>query len=249
MAPKYINFHFEKKGEITEELELRAKEAFFLAGTVLEKEWGVSGPIDITVSLQDDASFRGGQTTGPESWKYCFLMEDPRKITVYCNIEIFSVLPDDAEKMIKHETAHLVVNSLVGDLATIRRSYFLHEGTAGLDGATERFVTKMKPTFAKGYGEAKKENVTEVRDPLSMKSMDDIRGDTNKEPFIDQIDYLTIFSAVEFLRKRIGERKIIEVFKNIRENGTIEESYERICGEDIGVVISEWEKSIKSKLM
>ncbi len=237
MSPKYINFHFEKTGEISSEIENRTKDFFVQAGIILEKEWGVEAPIDIIVGIYDDTSFRGGKTSGPESWKYCFLMEDPREVKVYCNVDILNVLPEDAFKMIKHETAHLVVNSLVGDLAAIRRSYFLHEGTAGLDGATERFVAKLK-----------KENIAEIRDPLSMKTMDEIKGDTNKEPFIDQLGYLTQFSAVEFLRKRNGEKKIIEVYKNLKDDVSLEESYKQICGEEISEMLSEWRMSIKNRL-
>lgn len=86
------------------DLENRAKDLFVQAVAVLEKEWSVDAPVSIAVSILDDKSFRGGQTSGPESWKYCFLLRDQRDGKIYCNVDIFNVLPDDALKMIKHET-------------------------------------------------------------------------------------------------------------------------------------------------
>lgn len=106
-----------------------------------------------------------------------------------------------------------------------------------MDGATERFIAKLK-----------KENVTEIRDPPSIKTMDDIEGDTDKEPFINQLGYLTQFSAVEFLRKRNGERKIIKVYKNLNNGVSLEESYKQICGEELGGVLSEWKIDIKNRV-
>jgi hypothetical protein len=237
MSPKYVNFHFDKTGEISSELENRAKDFFVRAGAILEKEWSVEAPLPIAVSILENASFRGGRTTGPKSWKYCFLLRDQRDGKIYCNVDIFNVLPDDAEKMIKHETAHFVVSGLVGDYDAYKRSYFLEEGTAGLDGATERLIAKMK-----------KENVMKIRDPLSIKTMDDIAGDTNKEPFIDQLGYLTQFSAVEFLRKQNGERKIIEVYKNLKGGASLEETYKQICWEELAVALSEWRAGIENRL-
>jgi hypothetical protein len=49
------------------------------------------------------------------------------------------------------------------------------------------------------------------------------------------------------LRKRNGERKIIEVYKNLKGGVSLEEAYKRICGEELAGVLSEWRAGIENR--
>lgn len=243
MLSHFINIHFEKSDDVSEELENQAKESFLKAAGILEKEWNIKSSIEIGVLILSDSAFREGATSGPQSWKYCFLLRDHsenlkdyNKNKVYIDVDIFNVLSDDANRMIKHEVAHLVVANLIKDLGTYRRSFLLEEGTAGLDGATETLISKIK-----------KENIKEIPNPLLIKNIDDaksIGGDTNIEPFTEQLGDLIMMSFVEFLRKKNGEQKILEVWNNLSDQVSLEESYKQICGEDLNNVVEKWKISI-----
>lgn len=232
--PQYINFIFETSDGVSLEHEERAKLIFKNVGFILEKEWGVSSPVTIYVSIMSDSKFREGATNGPQTWKYCFLLRDwPNKI--YLDIEIFNVLPEEVEMMIKHETTHVIVGQLVGEVA-YRKSFLLEEGTAGLDNATERLVAKIK-----------KEEISNIPKPTAFKTIQDIKdlgGDTNKEPFADQLGYLILFSFVEFLKKRHGEAKILEVYKKLADDATLETAYQAVCEVSFSKTISDWEMEV-----
>ncbi|MEI6296746.1 MAG: hypothetical protein WCO84_03825 [bacterium] len=240
--PKFINFVYgkiERKSTISAEQEMAAKNAFFNAIFELEKEWQVDIPMKIRYLIWDSGAFRDVDENNPRSKKYCFAVRDHKNDFVYINPEIFSVFPKDAESIIKHETAHMVVEKLVGDLGVYRKSYFFEEGTAGLDGATARLISKIK-----------KEGIKEIPNPLLFQSVLDIKnmgGDSNKESFTEQVAYLVLFSCVEFLRERHGEKKIIEIYKNIKESGSLENSYQQLCKESLNGAILEWNEFVKNK--
>lgn len=238
MEPQFLNFSYEKFGDIFSEEESRARESFKRAAVSLEKEWNISSPINVPVQLMSDGKFReGARPTDPMSWKYCFILRDQPDDKIYLDTNIFSVLPDDAEAMIKHETAHIVVEHCVGDISAYRKSFFLEEGTAGLDGATDRFIAKLK------IGE----NQT-IPDPLSFQTIEKIKsfgGDTNQEPFTKQMGYLVLFSVMQFLRQRHSETKIVEWYKNMGKDISLEDAYQMACGEKLDQTISDWRDSIK----
>ena len=234
--PKFIKFDFEKVGDILPEQEKAMKQAFNQAGVQLEKEYSLTSPMKIGAVLISDEKFREGSSpTDPNSKKYCFLLRDyPNK--VYCNADVFKVLPNEASTMVKHETAHTVVASLVNDKSKYNQSYFLEEGSAGLDGATDKLIAKIKT-----------ENIKDLPDPVTLKTIGDIKelgSDTNKEPFTNQLGYLMLFSVVDFLKKRHGVQKIVEVYKKLDENTSLEESYHLVCGEEFSNATQEWQSSI-----
>lgn len=234
--PRYIKFIYKISNDVLPEQEVLAKTAFRKAGALLEAEWSVTSPVVIHVLIMDDKSFRDGAKTGPLSWKFCFLLRDQPDNRVYCNVDIFSLLPDEAEKIIKHETAHIIVAERVGNFSTYQKSFFLEEGTAGFDGATKKYTKVLI-----------KKNIKDIPDPLAIKSIDDVKlmgGDTNKEPFTDQLGYLTLFSFTEFLRKRHGEEKIILIYRTLATARTLEDAYEAVCSEKLTDVINEWESEI-----
>lgn len=238
----YVIFVYgkEKNSVISTEQEQRAKGAFIKVVLDLEKEWQIDTPIKIRYILFDNTSFGNVKINGSKPKKYNFIARDHKNNFIYLNSEIFSTLPNDADAIIKHETAHVVVEHLVGDLGKYRKSYFLEEGTAGLDGATAKLVAKLK-----------KEGIKEVPNPLLIQSIKDskeIGGDTDKEPFIDQLGYLVLFSSVEFLRKRIREKKILEVYRKLGAEAALEDAYRQICGASLSDAISEWSESIKSQV-
>jgi hypothetical protein len=174
--PASISFALEKYGDITPEQEAQATEAFARAGKRLSGEWGLTSPLVIKTALMSDDAFREGSgKNDPASWKYCFLLRDHKpEDKIYCNVDIFNVLPNDAEAIIKHETAHVVISHLVDEPETYRNSYFLEEGTAGLDYATDKLIAKLK-----------KERIAEIPDPQDLQTIEAIKmlgGDTNIEP-------------------------------------------------------------------
>jgi len=237
--PQYINFVFEISEGVLPEQEEQAKLSFNKAGIVLEAEWNVSTPIAIRVSILSGKAFREDATSGPQSWKYCFLLRDQPDDKIYCNVDVFRVLPNDAEKIIKHETAHIVVAHLVGNFSAYKNSFFLEEGTAGFDDATNRLSEKLR-----------KENIRDIPDPLAIKTIGDIKtmgGDTNKEPFADQLGYLVLFSFVGHLRKVYGENKIIGLYKMMGVSN-FEQAFTLIYKEPLSKMIAEWRKNLPQKL-
>lgn len=215
---------------------------FERAAASLEKEWGVEIPLPVTIVVLSNENFRA-LAEGPHDpalWKYCFLMCDPPANRVYLNTDLFTVVPHDAEAMIKHETAHIVLWHLVGNKDAYHSSYFLAEGTAGLDGATERLINKIK-----------KEKIENIPDPLTLDSAARSKaagGDTNREPFTEQLGELVIVSAVEFLRTRHGEKKVLEFYQHMRSEKSLEDVYGIVCGESLKKVFKEWEESIKTQI-
>ena len=235
-----MNLSFEKFGNISSEDEIRAKEAFEKAATDLEKEWNLSSSLEVSVHLMSNEKFReGAKETDPASWRYCFLMHDPKDKRVYINVAIFSILPNEAASMIKHELAHVVINEIIGDLKykiSYRKSYPFHEGFAGFENATRLLIEKIK-----------KEKIRSIPDPLFIDSMEKIKqlgGDSNKEPFNRQLGYLVIFSFAQFLKEKHGVGKIIEIYKGINDKTSFADSYRDVCKGDLGEVSEVWKKSI-----
>lgn len=236
MHTPYIDFNFEIVGTISHTRAREVKDAFITAGVVLEKEWGVSAPTPINVYMQSDHAFRAGATQGPQSWKYCFLLRDYAP-NLYCNVAIFDILPTDACRMIKHELAHVVVVSLVKNEKAYKASYLLEEGTAGLDGAHERLIEKLTSL-----------GMNDIPNPLKVKTMADVKalgGDTNKEPFIDQLGYLIQFSFVTFLREQYGEKNVITVYQACADK-SIEVAFENICNQPLSDVVAAWKLKMTS---
>ena len=240
-TPHFILIHFEIMGVIPPELELALKQAFYLGAFSLEKEYTLTLPIKVEVVLMSDEKFReGAKSTDPNSWKYCFMLRDQSDNKIYCNADIFQVLPSDARAIIKHETAHIVVGNLVNDISKYKRSFLLEEGSAGLDLPTGRLILKMR-----------NENTKELPSPELIKTIDDIKllgGDTNKEPFTEQLGYLVLISFVDFLKTRYGLQKILELYRKLDENISFEEAYYSVCGEEFSSVSEEWRSQI-NKLM
>lgn len=237
-------FTFEKVGEISPEQEAQVQEACERVVDSLAEEYQIREPISVNVCVMSDEKFReGAKENDPASWKYCFLLrdqggdlKDSNKNKVYINVDIFDVLPNDADRMIKHEIAHLVVGNLVGNFDAYKQSFLLEEGTAGLDGATETLVSKIK-----------RENIKYIPDPLSIKNISDaksIGGDTNIEPFTEQFGDLIMMSFVEFLKQKHGTDKIVEIYKKLSEEVSLQEAYKEICGENLTEVVGEWKKTI-----
>ncbi len=245
---KNISAIFEKSQDVSEEEERLTKENVGRAVFELEKEWGVESPISFKVSIIGDNDFRIGKPeNGPQYKKFCFLlrdndkdMRDPEKNVVYVNINLFKTLPTDAYRMIKHEISHIVVGNLVNDLGTYQKSFFLEEGTAGLEGATESLVKKLKEIGAK-----------EVPDPLLIKNINDakmIGGDTDKEPFTEQLGDLVIMSFVGFMMENQGKQKILEVYKKLANSENLEDAYRKICGVELIEERNIWKKLIEDNI-
>ncbi len=241
---RYINFIFETQGAVSPEQEEIAREAFSAAGTTLETEWRVLTPITINVCLMSDTAFRDGAApTDPTSWRYCFLLRDQTENStrIYCNVDIFQTLPQDAAAMITHETAHAVVGVLVGDITAYKKSFFFEEGTAGLEQATNRLIAKLR-----------QDPTQSIPNPLTLKTIADIRtlgGDTNKEPFTEQLGYLALFSAAAFLRDRHGEGKIIETYRRLGSEHSLEDAYQAVCKESLKNALTEWRATIQQALL
>ena len=159
-------FTFEKVGDISLDQEAQVQEACERAADSLAEEYQIKELISVNVCIMSNDKFReGSNENDPASWKFCFLLrdqggdlKDSSKNKVYVNVDIFDVLPNDADRMIKHEIAHLVVGNLVGNFDAYKQSFLLEEGTAGLDGATETLVSKIK-----------RENIRDIPNPLLKK--------------------------------------------------------------------------------
>lgn len=236
-------FTFEKVGDIFPKQEAQVQEACERAADSLAEEWQIKEPISVHIVVMSDEKFReGAKETDPASWRFCFLLrdqggdlKDSSKNKVYVNVDIFDVLPNDADRMIKHEIAHLIVANFVGNSDTYKQSFLLEEGTAGLDGATEALVSKIK-----------RENIKDIPNPLSIRNIGDaklIGGDTNVEPFTEQFGDLIMMSFVGFLKQKHGTKKITEVYKNL-DKEALPESFKKICGSDLKNEVEEWKNSI-----
>lgn len=241
-------FTFEKVGDISPEQEAQVQEACERAANSLAEEYQTREPISVNVCIMSNEKFReGAKENDPASWKFCFLLrdqggdlKDSSKNKVYINVDIFSILPNDADRMIKHEIAHLVVANLVGNFDAYKQSFLLEEGTAGLDMATETLISKIK-----------KENIKDIPSPLQIKNIGDaklIGGDTNVEPFTEQFGDLIMMSFVEFLKKKHGTEKIVEVYKKLNDETSLQEVYKKVCGEDLEEISEEWKKTINNSL-
>lgn len=229
----------EKVGDISIEQEKKADEAVEKAVSDLKKEYSLTLPVNISVWLMSDEKFReGAKENSPNSWKYCFLLRDQSDGRVYVNANVFSVLPEGAQKIVKHELAHIVTGQLVGNIDTYKKSFILEEGIAGLDNATELLITKLK-----------NDKTLEIPNPLSITTLSHLKslgGDTNVEPFTSQIGYLVLFSFVQLLKDRHGAEKIIEVYQKLADETPLSDAYMSVCGEDISKIAEEWKKQIEA---
>ncbi len=241
-------FTFEKHGDISPEQEAQVQEACERAADSLAEEWQIKEPISVQVVVMSDEKFReGAEENDPTSWKFCFLLrdqggdlKDSSKNKVYVNVDIFDALPNDAGRMIKHEIAHLVVANLVGNFDAYKQSFLLEEGTAGLDGATETLISKIKI-----------ENIKDIPNPLQIKNIGDaksIGGDTNIEPFTEQFGDLIMMSFVEFLKQKHGTEKIVEVYRKLNDETSFQDAYKEVCVGDLGNVVEEWKQNINNSL-
>jgi hypothetical protein len=238
-----ITFSFEKFGDVSPEQELQVKKYFEQASTSLVKEWQPEESISVQIWIMSDEKFReGSKKDDPASWKYCFLMYDPRDNRIYINVAILSVLPDEASKMIKHELAHVTINGIIGDenyRISYINSYPLHEGFAGFENATELLLQKIK-----------REGIKSIPDPLSIDSMERLKqfgADTNKEPFNHQLGYLVLFSFAQFLKEKYGTKKITQIYKNL-DKETLSKGFKKICGCDLENEVKEWKIFITNLL-
>lgn len=231
--PQQIKCDFEKIGDVSLEHEAILKDTFLRAAVSLSKEWGLTSTLEAHVVVMSDEKFREG-TKPPDPWskKYCFLLRDQDENRVYVNAAVLTEAPEIMESMIRHELSHVVVGQLVGDGAAYRRSFVLEEGTAGLDHASALLVEKIK-----------REGIKEIPNPLSIGTLAQLKalgGDTNLEPFTDQIGYLVLFSFVQFLKERHGGQALIEVYKKLNEQVALEEAFREISGREVSGEMKEW---------
>jgi hypothetical protein len=235
-----VSFSLEKFGDISLEQEEKARLAIEKSITKLQDEYHLSLPVDMSVYLMSDEKFReGAKENDPASWKYCFLLRDQGDGRVYINADIFNVLPDSAESIVKHELAHIVTGQLVGNVDTYKKSFILEEGMAGLDNATQLLVSKLK-----------KENSTEIPNPLDIKTLAYLKSlgaDTNIEPFTEQLPYLVLFSFLEFLKEKNGTGNMIEVYKKLESDVSLEDAYKDVCGGDLVEEEKVWREKIVLK--
>ena len=117
----------------------------------------------------------------------------------------------------------------------------------------EQLLRRINITLKKTFGlwiymEEKRENIP---DPLSVQSearSKALGGDTNLEPFTEQLGELVIASAVEFLRKRHGEQRVIELYKTMDGDTSLENAYAKIFGVTIKSAFEDWKEDITSRL-
>jgi hypothetical protein len=239
--PKMPVIEVSTQGDVPANIEAQARETFAKIAAEIEREWKPQESVPVSVALMTEQEFRAlaEGPNDPALWKYCFLMCSPPNNMVYLRSDLFEKLPNDAKAMIKHEISHIVLYHMVGKPA-YHHSYFLAEGTAGLDNATERLITKLK-----------QENRNDIPDPLSVQteaSSKAVGGDTNLEPFTEQLGELVIASAVEFLRKRHGEQKVIELYQTMDGDTLLEDAYTKVIGGSIKSAFEGWRKEIASRL-
>ena len=237
-----VSFSLEKFGDISLEQEEKAKEAIERSISELQDEYKLYLPVNISVYLMSDEKFREGvPEDNPAKFKYCFLLRDQADGRVYINADVFNALPDSAKSIVKHELAHIVTGQLVNNIDTYKKSFILEEGIAGLDDATNLLVARLK-----------KENTLDIPNPLDIKTLAYLKSlkgaDTNIEPFTEQIPYLVLFSFLEFLKEKNGNGKMIEVYKKLGENISLDDAYKDVCGGDLVGEERVWRGKIKSGL-
>lgn len=234
-----ISFSLERFGDISIEQESKARETIEKSISELQDEYDLSLPVNVSVYLMSNEKFReGAKEDSPASWKYCFLLRDQGDGRVYINSDIFNVLPDSAKSIVKHELAHIVTGQLVNNIDTYKKSFILEEGIAGLDNATELLVSKLK-----------KENITYIPNPLDIKTLAYLKSlgaDTRIEPFTEQLPYLVLFSFLEFLKQKHGTGKLVEVYKKLGEDISLEEAYRDVCSGDLVEMSEVWKDQIVS---
>jgi len=235
-----LSFSFERHGDVSFEHEQLARAACKRAARELEREWEINVPTPVPVSIMSDEAFReGARPEDPHAKKFCFLLRDQPDNRLYVNVEIFSQLPNDAERMIKHEVGHIAVELAVGNMDAYRQSFMLEEGTAGLEGATEKLAAKLVNA-----------ELSEIPDPRDFDSLEHLKahgGDTDKEPFSEQLGYLVLYSFVSSLKERHGNKKLVEVYRKLGEGMSLPDVYRWTCGEDFDVAISTWKREISDK--
>ncbi len=235
-----LSFSYERYGDVSFEHEQLARAACERAAHELGREWEIDVPTSVPVSIMSDEAFREGARPGdPHAKKFCFLLRDQPDNRLYVNVEIFAQLPNDAERMIKHEVGHIAVGLAVGNMDAYRQSFLLEEGTAGLDNATETLASKLA-----------KEQISEIPDPTDFDSLEHLKGlggDTDKEPFSEQLGYLVLYSFVSSLKERHGNKKLVEVYRKLSEGMTLPDAYRDVCGEEYVAATSTWKHEISDK--
>ncbi len=235
-----LSFSFEHYGDVSFEHEQLARAAFERAAQELEREWEINAPTSIPVSIMSNEAFReGARPQDPHAKKFCFLLRDQPDNRLYVNVDIFAQFPNDAERMIKHEVGHIAVELAVGNMDAYRQSFVLEEGTAGLEGATEKLALKLAST-----------ELSEIPDPAEFDSLEHLKGlggDTDKEPFSEQLGYLVLYSFVNSLKERHGNKKLVEVYQKLGEGMTLPDAYRDVCDEEYSTAISAWKREIGDK--
>lgn len=224
--------NFTVNGEVDPKVAEQLKETFVEQYWALKHEWSFANQNPIQVIIESDDQYRSRGADSPTSWKYNFIVRGTRSNLITCNADILNGIPEDAARQIKHETAHLVIAQMVGDIDTyMGGSYFLEEGLAGFDGCDERLIQMLK--------EGK---LSELPDPTKFNGIRDVQelgGDTNKEPFTEQPGYLAMFSLAKHLKEQLGVGKILELYRALK-GSTLEEAYEKVTGKDLKELVSEW---------
>jgi len=57
-----------------------------------------------------------------------------------------------------------------------------------------------------------------------------------------------LFSVVDFLKNRYGTQKVVEVYKKLDENISLEQAFGLVCGEKLNDVTKEWQSEIDKSL-
>lgn len=235
MSENKTSLNFKISGHPNEVNITKAKKAFIKAVQSIEEKWKPLQPIQVQVEICDDIFFHQDEKDPPGSWRYCFLGHFPLEHKVLCNSSIFDVFPTEAEVMIKHELSHAILELMVGR-EHYRKSMFMREGMAGVDDATTRLKNKIREL-----------QLTTVPSPLSFGEIEVTAtnmGDNSKEPFIYQLNWLVLFSTGEFLRKRNGEQKMLDVWVKLGDTTTVEDAYKFVCNESIENALLEWRKGV-----
>ncbi|MDD3481021.1 MAG: hypothetical protein PHW75_02235 [Patescibacteria group bacterium] len=228
---------FECRGDISPET-LESTEAVFRdVLEELKEEWALETMEPFAVEVFDNSSYRDN-FSGPGQWKYNFLLKSPDLTKLYINTDIFQTIPEDVRGQIKHETAHIVINQAVGDDKAYKKSLLLKEGLAVPDeGVNTRLVKKIKQGEIQG-----------LPNPIDCDNYKKIDGDTNKEPFTQQTDYLVIFSFCDFLIKHVGHERIKKIILALNEHEDLVTAYKAVTSEDLQTVVTKWQDEISEQL-
>lgn len=233
------------EGIVEKEKVEQIESAFILALNELKNEWEAPKLNEIKIIIQNGNDYRQDNREGhePKTWPKNYLIRGGKVLQdgtieryVVCHSSILDEA-EDAEKQIKHETAHLVIEQLVGNREAYKKSYLLEEGLAGLDGSTDKLIQVMQ-----------KESISlkKLPNPLEIHSMEDARQNTT-DSFTDGVAYLVMFSFGNFVRDKLGAKETIALYKSLAIHPDLESAYKAQTGDEINLVISEWLENIEQK--